>query len=166
MKLKTLLYISAFLLVVISCEKKDNNEETTLEPITIDFSSFNVTEKNTTFSQGNISMIVTETLAEDCAEGYCAFEFTSTGLILMPARVEINLQSVTGISSITIAGYDNCAQNCTKVFFYDADGNVVNSGSVDQGFGEYSISFNSGLGNAKSMAVSTCEGSVDLITIE
>jgi hypothetical protein len=167
MKLKSFLYIAIFIMSGVSCNKDNNDEPEERGTIVIDFSETTIEESNTLYHQDNLTLNVIETTVEDCREGRCSFGCCWEGRLgLFPARMEIDLNKISDITGITVTGNDNCARNCTRFFLYDGNRNVIQTASLDQGLGDYSISFDSELDNVKYMAISSCEGSVGTITID
>lgn len=139
-----------------------HGSETTV--VTLD--GVDVSSCGETWLESGVELSFVETTDEDCGQGSCYFGLSPDGVLLYPARLDLDIGALAGIvTEAWVDIVDWCGTGCTRAFLYNGTSIVDSVGN--QAAGEETMHLvNAGETAVDRIAVSSCEGAVLEIRLE
>lgn len=164
----TLSTIAMIMILIVSCDKKDDDISEPKE-FTLDFSKFTIIEDacDKSYTQDNVTLTLMSSYMQegDCAyyAEDCAFETDNDNLWIAWGRAVLDVSKLGTIQkiSVTIVDYGH-----TQIVLYDAQGERIAVKENTVSSEPETITFDTNLDNVYSIAVSGCECLVDDVTID
>lgn len=123
---------------------------------------------NDVWVENNLDLKITTTTASDCfLEDKCSFWINSASVLsLEPARLVVDLSSLSNITKVEIDVLDSCEFDCTRAFLIDAAGeSIVSEGNTVISSLETLSVHNLTNEPLSELAISSCEGQIHEIRI-
>lgn len=167
----TLSTIAMIIILIVSCDKKDDDISEPKE-FTLDFSKFTIIEDacDKSYTQDNVTLTLMSSYMQEGDCGYssedCLFETDNNRLWIGIGRAVLDVSKLGHIEKITVTIKDYCGTECSKVILLDKDGQTILIKGNTKIAELETITFDTNLDDVYSIAVSGCECLVDDVTID